>query len=250
MAASDDARLALRLPITLRVRLAWRGGVQSCFTANVSAVGVVVETAVEVPVGEVVSLAFTFLHDDDLHPVAATGEVVRRIEPDDPRGLVCGIGVRLTEVEKGEEALVAMISRRLWEIRASRGSERDEDRRMHPRVDVGLPVYWGRRKPPTHEAFLRNLSARGGFVLESRAPIPRGESLHLWFDLPAGGTPQQIHVGARVARVVTDRRVEMVGSGVELEAGSREQAIIEAFVAQRLEWEEALLSAPPEGLSP
>jgi hypothetical protein len=115
---------------------------------------------------------------------------------------------------------------------------------------VGLPVYWGRQKPPTREAFLRNLSARGGFVLESRSPIPRGERIHLWFDLPAAGTPQQVHVMAKVARVVTDRRVEMVGCGVELEVGSRELLLIEGFVAQRLEWERALREAPPEGLTP
>ncbi len=250
MAVNDESRVALRLPITLRVRLGWRGGVLSCFTANVSAAGMFVETSTDISVGEEVQLAFTFLHDDQLHAVAADGEVVRRIGEEDSRGLVCGLGIRLTDVQRGEEALVSFISRRLWELRASRTSSPGEDRRQFPRVDVGLPVYWGRDKPPTREAFLRNLSTRGGFVLEARTPVPRGERLHVWFDLPVSGTPQQIHVRARVARVVTDRRFELEGVGVELEAGSRERAIIEQFVAQRLEWEQALRGASPEGLVP
>jgi Tfp pilus assembly protein PilZ len=250
MAVNDESRVALRLPITLRIRLGWRGGVLSCFSANVSAAGMFVETSTDIPVGEEVQLAFTFLHDDQLHAVAADGEVVRRIDEEDSRGLVCGLGIRLIELQRGEDALVGMISRRLWELRASRASGRGEDRREFPRVDVGLPVYWGREKPPTREAFLRNLSARGGFVLEARTPVPRGERLHVWFDLPVGGTPQQIHVQARVARVVTDRRFELEGVGVELVTGSRERAIIEQFVAQRLGWEQVLREAAPEGLSP
>lgn len=121
---------------------------------------------------------------------------------------------------------------------------------MHPRVEVGLPTYWGTERPPSREGFLRNLSVSGGFVMETLSPMPRGEQLHLWFELPARGAPQPVHALAKVARVVTDRRFELLGLGVEFEVSSDDRSLIEHFVTQRLEWERSLADAPADGLVP
>ncbi len=250
MTESPEARVALRLPITLRVRLSWRGGVVTCYTANISARGLFVETATDVPVDEVVNVAFAFQREGTLCSVAAEGTVVHRIEPEDARGLVTGAGIRFESFDRGEQELGRLVSERLWEIRASGGPREGDDRRLFPRVNVGLPIYWGKQRPPSREAFLRNLSASGGYVVETSEPVPRGERIHLWFELPVAGAPQPVRTVAKVARLVTDRRFEMVGAGLEFEVSSADRAVIEHFVAQRLEWESALADTAPGELVP
>ena len=250
MTETRESRDALRLPITLRVRLSWRGGVVTCYTANVSARGLFVETATDVPVDEAVGVAFAFQREGTLHSVAAEGTVVHRIEPEDARGLVTGVGIRFETFDRGEEDLSRLVSERLWEIRASRGPQEGDDRRLFPRVNVGLPIYWGRQRPPSNEAFLRNLSASGGYVVETTRPVPRGEPIHLRFELPVAGAPQPVRTVAKVARLVTDRRFELVGAGVEFEVSTADRAVIEHFVSQRLEWERALADVDPEDLAP
>lgn len=250
MTDTHEARVALRLPITLRVRLTWRGGVVTCYSANVSERGMFVETATDVPVDAAVGVTFTYQRDGAPLPVTAEGTVVHRIEPDDTRGLVTGVGIRFESFDRGEDDLSRLVSERLWEIRATQAPREGDDRRLFPRVNVGLPIFWGRQRPPSREAFLRNLSASGGYVLETREPMPRGERIHLWFELPIAGAPQPVRTVAKVARLVTDRRIELVGVGLEFEVSSADRAVIEHFVAQRLGWESALAGAAPGSIVP
>ncbi len=238
MTHDTDARVALRLPITLCVDMALDRESLACFTIDLSPSGVFVETVEEVPVDAGVDLDFQVEVSHGPVEVHARGVVVRRTSPAEARerNLIAGVGVRFEEVTRGSHELTSFLRERLERLRPTGAARTGIERRRDPRVEVRLPVRWGERLPPARVGYLRNLSASGGFVLEASQPVRQGSRVFMTFELPDRGRPKTVTAKADVVRLVTSDGDLTAGMGVEFERRPVETELLQVFVDRRLAW--------------
>lgn len=250
MIHDTDARVALRLPITLCLDMALDERTLSCFTIDLSPSGVFVETVEEIPVGAQVGLDFQVEVHDRCADVSARGTVVRRTTAEEARErrMIAGIGVHFDDVTDGSHELTAFLADRLERLRPGAGARPGIERRRDPRVEVRLPVRWGERLPPARVGFLRNLSVSGGFVLEASQPVTQDTRIFMTMELPDQGRPKTVTAKANVVRMVEEGADAPVGMGVEFERRPLESELLQVFVRRRLEWVRAMANRAAGGL--
>ena len=141
-----DPRVAVRRPITLRVRLAW--DVDEClgYSTNISLSGIYVETRDYLPEGTAVRVEFDLAEAGGLGRVYVDGAVARHIgekEAED-RQLVPGVGIRFGEFVVGKFDLIRFLTPTK---KAAEPVEADPLEPAPDEGDVRRPVL-PRRRPP------------------------------------------------------------------------------------------------------
>ena len=239
-----DPRDAIRVPITLRVRLAWNEGECLAYTTNLSGNGLFAETRDDIPEGTEIRVEFDLVEAGGLGRVYVDGVVARSIDETEAeaRQLVPGVGVRFDEFVLGKFDLIRFLTPPK-EPEAPVEPEEDtatssEDRR----VATGLPVAWGRANPPDRSGQLANLSTSGAFSIQTDEPCEVGDKIYLMFELPRpeGRGVSRVRAIAHVVRVVESGRDRPPGMGVHFDSSSVDVETIRAFVKGRREWERQL----------
>ena len=245
-----DPRVAVRRPITLRVRLAW--DVDEClgYSTNISLSGIYVETRDYLPEGTAVRVEFDLAEAGGLGRVYVDGAVARHIgekEAED-RQLVPGVGIRFGEFVVGKFDLIRFLTPTK---KAAEPVEADplepapdegDERRVAARVATGLPVAWGRADPPDAPGYLANLSTTGAFSIQTDKPCAVGEKIYLMFELPRteGRGVTRVRAIAHVVRTVEPGGARPAGMGVHFDTASVDVETIRQFVKGRRAWERQL----------
>ena len=223
-----DRRGKSRLPIVLEVHLAWRGGDFTAFSVDLAESGIFVETHEDLSPDTEVRVRFRVPgRSNSLLPVVADGRVRRAIR----EGGLAGLAIRFERFVEGWPALQELIHDRVGPGDGPATPDRGEERRGAPRVNVGLPVYWGSTSPPRTTGFLRDISDTGAFVLETDDPARVGERIFLEFELPLRNTIQRVKGIAKVVRC--QAAAAHAGMGIEFEYSTVDADLIVRFVAQR-----------------
>ncbi|MDX1630958.1 MAG: PilZ domain-containing protein [Thermoanaerobaculia bacterium] len=233
-----ERRFTPRVRVTYRVEM--KSGTRRIIghTTDVSNWGLFVETREMLEVGSKVRLSFAVgasAHD----LVEAHGRVARRVRPEETAttGQRPGLGIEIHRFLWGHDRFLEAYERLLTEARGSAGSSLDKNRRRSQRAEVGLPIYWGDGSGKVDRAgFITNLSKSGAFFVEA-PPLPSGTRLHLWFEVPLGGTPKRVEAVATVMRIVggPDAGDGPRGMGVRLETSTLDSEILEEFLDDRLD---------------
>ncbi len=250
MTTGRDARVALRVPITLCVDLETTEHRLSCFTIDLSTRGAFIETLESIAPGTHIGLEFDVEHGESTTDVLARGVVVRRTSPEQARegGVIAGLGVRFDGVDAGERELSHFLADRMSSLRPTGAAAQGIDRRRDPRIEVRLPARWGEMLPPVRIGFLRNLSVSGGFVLEATRPVDVGNRVFLTLELPDRGRPRIVTARAKVVRTVVAVDGQPAGMGIEFERRHLETELLELFVKRRLEWVREMARRAAEGI--
>ncbi len=243
-----DPRDAVRIPITLRVRLAWSEDECLAYTTNLSASGLFAETRDFIPEGTEIRVEFDLAEAGGIGRVYVDGVVARRIdEPEaEARQLVPGVGIRFDEFVLGKFDLLRFLtpSKKGPAEAASSGSGalEEPERREAARVATGLPVAWGCADPPDCSGHLANLSTTGAFSIHTDEPCPVGQRIYLVFELPRpeGRGATRVRAIAEVVRSIEPEGVQPQGMGVHFDSSSVDVETIRAFVEGRREWERQL----------
>jgi len=250
-----DPRDAVRVPITLRVRLAWDEDECLAYTTNLSVVGLFAETRNDIPVDTEIRVEFDLVEAGGLGRVYADGVVARHIDvaEAEARQLVPGVGIRFDEFVVGKFDLIRFLTPSKKPEPAAEPAEKPapepDERRIATRVATGLPVTWGRADPPDQSGQLANLSTSGAFSIQTEQPCAVGEKIYLMFELPRPdrrGT-KRVRAIAHVVRVVDPGGERPSGMGVQFESSSVDVETIRAFVEGRREWERQLAEEGTEG---
>ena len=230
-----DRRTAPRVRVTYRVTLRCGSRELVGHTADVSLRGAFVETLEDLAPGTSVHVALSVGRGTAEEAVQVDGRVARRVAPADAaaRGGIPGLGIEFTRFLWGQDALRHALAQLLSDQRAGGAA----GRRLGARVAVGLPIYWGHAGKPNQAGFLTNLSSSGAFFIESRATVPEGARLHLWFELPVRGEVHVVRAVAIVARVAEregDDDEQVGGMGIHFEQSTVDSAVLQDFLDERL----------------
>jgi len=227
----SDRRVKMRIPIVLWVELAWRDGDISAFSVDLAESGMFVKTDLALPQDTEVRLRFNLPGRSGLSSlVMADGKVSRVIR----EGGLAGIAVRFERFVEGREALQEWFQDQVGP--SALPAPGGEERRRHPRMQVGLPVVWGTASPPEIEGFLADLSESGAFVLQAEELAGVGERVFVEFDIPWRDGLRRVKIIAVVVRRVTDAELGP-GKGIEFEYSSVESKMIRRFIAEQRELE-------------
>jgi len=246
-----DPREAVRIPITLRVRLAWDNGECLAYTTNLSSTGLFAETRDYIPEGTSIRVEFDLAEAGALGRVYADGTVARRITEGEAneRQLVPGVGIGFDEFVVGKFDLLRFLTPTGQPAQeGSKGDEAPEkaedpaERRDAPRVTTGLPVAWGCADPPDSSGYLANLSTSGAFSVQTNDPCPVGKKIYLVFELPRTDGPgaTRVRAIANVIRSVEPGSPRPAGMGVHFDTSSVDVETIRAFIKGRRAWERQL----------
>lgn len=245
-----DPRDAERVPITLRVRLAWNEDECLAYTTNLSGNGLFAETREFIPEGTEIRVEFDLAEAGGLGRVYVDGVVARRIDEEEASGrqLVPGVGIRFDEFVLGKFDLVRFLTPKKGEApepeepAETASDETSDERREATRVATGLPIAWGRADPPDRSGQLTNLSTSGAFSIQTDDPCEVGDKIYLMFELPrpGGRGASRVRAIAHVVRVVTAGGGGSPGMGVHFDSSSVDVETIRAFVEGRREWERQL----------
>jgi Tfp pilus assembly protein PilZ len=250
MTDDHDARVALRVPITLCAEMETADQRLSCFTIDLSTRGVFVETFEPIAPGTRVGVEFDVEQGELSADVVASGVVVRRTTPAQAieGKVIAGLGVRFDSVDAGARELGYFLADRLASLRPTGAARKGIERRRDPRIEVRLPVRWGELLPPVRAGFLRNLSASGGFVLEATQPVEAGARIFMTLELPAEGRSRIVTARASVIRTVAAVDGQPAGMGIRFERAHLETEVLEVFVKRRLEWVRTMAQRAAEGI--
>ncbi len=197
--AAPDLRDSPRRPFTVELTVSWEGGEFTCSTVDMSLAGLFLETEEAVPVDTPIRFDGVLEVGGDRWRLLGLGEVARGVRVEDPAATAAipGLGVRITEVFLGEDAL----TRALGEAAALlRENEPERGDRRSPRILVGVPVRWGPTWPPDRDGYLSNVSSSGALVLASDEPLEPGSAIHLSLELPSGREISGVRTLATVVR--------------------------------------------------
>jgi hypothetical protein len=233
------------LPITIRARLGWDDGAFHAYTANISMTGVFVETARVVDVGTIVRLQLDLSSAGGGGSVLVSARVERLIRDDEAAGagMLPGVGLSFRRFMMGRRSLEKFIEQRLPAVRPAPEQCSGEERRVTPRMSVGLPVVWGTSQPPKQRGWLVDLSGGGAFVLEAEGSGAEDGKIYLEFDLPVEGEVQEVRGIANVVRAVDSPEPERSGMGIRFESATVDVDLICRFVERRRAWEAGLARA-------
>ena len=233
--------------MTVRARLGWDDGAFHAYTANISMSGAFVETARPIPEGTIVRLQLDLTTAGAGASVLVSARVERVIGEDEATGasMLPGLGLSFRKFMMGRRALEKFIAQRLPEVRpAMAAKDEDEgDRRLTPRMSVGLPVTWGTTQPPSRRGWLVDLSGGGAFVLEAEGDGADEGTLYLEFDLPVDGNVREVRGIAEVVRTVETPDPERTGMGIRFESATVDVELVCRFVERRRAWEAGLARA-------
>ena len=222
----SDQRRAERWKYTLEVTMTWSGGQVQAHTTDISLCGVFVETCQAPAVDTLVRLRFSLIEGASREPVDVAGKVVRRIGAEEVSDHcpLPGVGIVLGRFFSGEAALRRVIGALdIAGQRAASWTWDDADRRVSPRVVVGIPVRWGTSDPPDQQGQLMNLSQHSGFVLHSESALQPGATIYLRFDLPDHGSAREVQARATVVRTTRQDGKEGMGIAFDLSSVTVEQ---------------------------
>lgn len=243
-----DPRDAVRVPITLRVRLAWNEDECLAYTTNLSGNGLFAETRDDIPEGTEIRVEFDLAEAGGLGRVYVDGVVARRIDESEAetRQLVPGVGIRFDEFVLGKFDLIRFLTppKKTEEPAEPEEAAGDSagERRVAARVATGLPVAWGRSNPPDRSGQLANLSTSGAFSIQTDEPCEVGDKIYLMFELPRpeGRGATRVRAIAQVVRTIGAGGERSPGMGVHFDSSSVDVETIRAFVRGRREWERQL----------
>ena len=242
-----DPRDAVRVPITLRVRLAWDEGECLAYTTNLSINGAFAETCEEVHEGTDIRVEIDLGDAGGLGRVYVDGTVARFIDEDEAsaRGLVPGVGIRFDTFVVGKFDLIRFLTPSKKEdvpAKDKAAQSKPDDRREASRVATGLPVVWGTKDPPDRAGQLANLSTSGAFSIQTDEPCEIGDKIYLMFELPRpeGRGATRVRAIAQVVRTIGAGGERSPGMGVHFDSSSVDVETIRAFVRGRREWERQL----------
>ena len=227
-----DRRRNERLPYNRKITVTWAGGTFQAHSADLSRIGVFIETTTEIAVGTAVLVELKVSGTSrgekrqrsatHRYPVSAEGEVIRLVTLEEASGFgtLAGIGISFGTVLEGEVALENFIAARLSSIRPARPSGASAS---HPtRALVTIPVSWGANASLGRSGQLRSLDTTGAF-LETTKPIPVGTIIHIEFELPRADSTQKVSTRAVVTEAYPPEGPNAWGLEISFERDPKER---------------------------
>jgi hypothetical protein len=227
-----ERRGSVRLVIAVKAHIDWHGGKFVALTTDLSPKGILVETKQALPKNTLVRVQFELAVGGETGRVVADGRVVRLVRSKRGKRVIRGLGIRFTNIMRGEDLLGEYVEGRL--DRTDTLIIRFRERRTESRLAVGLPVRWGTTPDADQDGLLTSLSASGSFLLTGAGSVEADTRLYLTFDITADDELHHVRAVGRVVRA-TKGASGKTGLAIQFDVASMDIDAITWFVRQRTE---------------